>query len=54
MSSELPIRTYSPEELRLLAAEGRLKGRGVERLTRLRSTTVYDRAVDQRTFACRL
>ena len=36
-SETFTVKAYSPEELRLLAAEGRLKGRGVERLVNLRS-----------------
>ncbi|MDA0745684.1 MAG: M20/M25/M40 family metallo-hydrolase [bacterium] len=35
-AGRLPIRAYTSEELRLLAAEGRLKGRGVEGLVNLR------------------
>lgn len=44
------IRTYSPEELRMLAAEGRLKGRGVERLTQLHPVSAQNRTISQSAF----
>lgn len=49
-SPDQTIRTYSPEELRLLAAEGRLKGRGVERLTRLHPVSAQNRTLSQAAF----
>lgn len=44
------IKTYSAGELRLLAAEGRLKGRDIDRLVSLRSATDVDRQVGERTY----
>jgi hypothetical protein len=44
------IRSYSQEELRLLAAEGRLKGRGVERLTRIHPISAQHRVISQAEF----
>lgn len=49
-SSKHTIRTYSAEELRMLAAEGRLKGRGIERLTQLRPVSAQNRVVSQMDF----
>ena len=47
----LPIKTYSPEELRLLAAEGRLKGRNIDRLVNLRpDRPVQDRKIGRPAF----
>ena len=39
------LKSYSAGELRLLAAEGRLKGRGIDQLVNLRGTTDTDRAI---------
>ncbi len=52
MSAEtLSIKTYSPEELRLLAAEGRLKGRDIDRLINLRPHVARrDRVVGREAF----
>ncbi|MDP6776650.1 MAG: M20/M25/M40 family metallo-hydrolase, partial [Candidatus Latescibacteria bacterium] len=52
MSAEkLPIRSYSHEELRLLAAEGRLKGRGIDSLVNLRpGRAARDREIGQAAF----
>ena len=44
------FKTYSPEEIRLLAAEGRLKGHGVRSLVDLRPDTRRDRQVDRAAF----
>ena len=49
-SNKHAIRTYSAEELRLLAAEGRLKGKGIERLTRVQSNTGYNRTISLSAF----
>ena len=52
MSGEtLPLRTYSPEELRLLAAEGRLKGRNIDSVINLRpDLSGRDRVIDLEAF----
>jgi hypothetical protein len=44
-SPDQTIRTYSPEELRMLAAVGKLKGHGIERLTRLHPVTSQNRRI---------
>ena len=51
-AGRIPIKTYSSEELRLLAAEGRLKGRGIEGLVNLRpDRKSRDREVSREAFA---
>ncbi len=49
-SPDQTIRTYSSEELRMLAAAGRLKGRGVERLTRIHPVSAQNRTISQAVF----
>ncbi|MCZ6633289.1 MAG: M20/M25/M40 family metallo-hydrolase, partial [bacterium] len=51
MAEKLSIRIYTPEELRMLAAEGRLKGRGIQNLVQLRpDQTIHDRPIQQAVF----
>jgi putative aminopeptidase FrvX len=51
-AGRISIKTYSSEELRLLAAEGRLKGRGIEGLVNLRpDQKARDQEVSIETFA---
>ncbi|MBT3604395.1 MAG: hypothetical protein HN521_15165, partial [Candidatus Latescibacteria bacterium] len=49
-SPDQTIRSYSPEELRMLAAEGKLKGPGVERLARLHPATSQNHTISQLAF----
>lgn len=49
-SPDQTIRSYSPEELRMLAAEGKLKGPGVERLARLHPATSQNHKISQPAF----
>ena len=50
-AEKLPIRSYSHEELRLLAAEGRLKGRGIGSLVNLRpGRATRDREIGRAAF----
>ncbi len=55
LPERLPIKSYSPEELRLLAAEGRLKGRGIDLLVNLRpGQKARDQAIGQKSFESRI